>query len=140
MIRGVTPVVPPFIQHVIEQRAGPLAYVPTRAPFGYRYLSYRWDAGPKRLTIRLHDKHYAPSDANRTLAVTVERFGGTLASCGDGNEKSYQVDGNKVWSSGDNLAWRCVRGAQGRIVKILASGGKYPAVGLAIIAASVKRI
>ena len=52
----------------------------------------------------------------------------------------YQVDGNKVWSSGDNLAWRCVKGVNGRIVKILASGGKYPAVGLAIIAASVKRI
>jgi len=140
MIRCVTPLVPPFIQHVIEQKAGSLAYVPTRAPFGYRYLSYSWDAGAKRLTIRLHDKHYAPSNANRTLAVTAERFGGTLASCGDGNEKSYQVDGNKVFSAGVDLAWRCVRGVQGGVVKILAAGRNLPASALAIVASSVKRL
>ena len=50
------------------------------------------------------------------------------------------MDGNKVWSSGGNLAWRCVKGANGRIVKILASGTRQPAVGLAIMASSVKRI
>ena len=50
------------------------------------------------------------------------------------------MDGNKVWSSGDNLAWRCVKGANGRIVKILASGKRLPVVGLAIMASSVKRI
>jgi hypothetical protein len=140
MIRSVTPVVPPFIQHVIEQKAGPLAYIPTRAPFGYRYLSYKWDAAGQRLTIRLHDRHYPVSNANRTVPVTVERFGGTLASCGHGNEKSYQVDGNKVFSAGDNLAWRCVRGAGGRIVKILAAGRNLPASTLAIVASSVRRI
>ena len=140
MILRVPPLIPPFIQHVIEQKAGPLAYVPTRAPFGYRYLSYSWDAGAKRLTIRLHDKHYAPSNANRTLAVTAERFGGTLASCGDGNEKSYQVDGNKVFSAGVDLAWRCVRGVQGGVVKILAAGRNLPASALAIVASSVKRL
>jgi len=140
MITRVTPLVPPFVQHVIEQKAGPLAYVPTRAPFGYRYLSYSWDAGAKRLTIRLHDKHYAPSNANRTLAVTVERFGGTPKSCGDGNEKSYQVDGNKVFSAGVDLAWRCVRGVQGGVVKILAAGRNLPASALAIVASSVKRL
>jgi len=26
---GMTPLVPPFIQHVIQQQAGPLAYIPT---------------------------------------------------------------------------------------------------------------
>jgi len=132
--------VPAFIQHVIQQKAGPLAYIPTRASLGWRYSSYTWNATTKQLTVRIHDQHYKLSNTNHTIAITAEYFGGTLATCGDGNEKSYQVDGNKVWSSADNLAWRCVKGAQGRIVKILASGGKYPAVGLAIIAASVKRI
>jgi len=140
MIRCVTPLVPPFIQHVIEQKAGPLAYMPTRAPFGYRYLSYSWDAAEKRLTVRLHDKHYAASNANRTLAVRVEWSGGTLASCGDGNEKSYQVDGNKVFSAGGTLAWHCVRGAGRRTVKILASGKNLPVSTLAIVASSVKRL
>ena len=135
-----TPVIPLFIQHVIERKAGALAYVPTRAPFGYRYLSYTWDAAGKRLTIRLHDKHYAVSNANRTVAVTVERFGGKPATCGDENEKSYQVDGNKVFSAGGDLAWRCVRGAGGRIVKIAAAGRNLPASALAIVASSVRRL
>jgi hypothetical protein len=140
MITRMTPLVPPFIQHVIAQKAGPLAYVPTRAPFGYRYLSYTWDTRARRLTIRLHDKHYAPSNANRALAVTVERFAGTLSSCGDGNEKSYQVDGNKVFSAGGTLAWRCVKGVHGGVVKILAVGRNLPASALAIVASSVKRL
>jgi hypothetical protein len=140
MIRCVTPVVPPFIQHVIEEKAGALAYVPTRPPFGYRYRSYTWDAAGKRLTIRLHDRHYAVSNANRTVAVTAEWFRGTLAACGNGNEKSYQVDGNKVFSAGGDLAWRCVRGAGGRIVKIAAAGRNLPASALAIVASSVRRI
>jgi hypothetical protein len=137
---AATPLVPPFIQHVIVQRAGTLAYMPTRAPFGYRYLSYKWDAAGKRLTIRLHDKHYAVSNTNRTIAVTVERFGGSLTTCGDGNEQSYQVDGNKVWSAGGTLAWRCVRGFNGGVVKILAAGKNLPAAALAICASSVRRI
>lgn len=136
----MVPVVPPFIQHVIEQKAGDLAYVPTRAPFGYRYRSYTWNPATSRLTIRLHDKHYADSNANRTVAVTIERLGLPIAQCGDGNEKSYQVDGNKVFSSGGTLAWRCVRGAGGRTVKILASGRNLPASALAILASSVKRL
>jgi hypothetical protein len=136
----MTPVVPPFIQNVIEHRAGPLAYVPTRAPFGYRYLSYSWDAKGKRLNVRLHDKHYRPSNTNRTVTVTAQWFKGPLATCGNGNERSYQVGGNKVWSSGDTLAWRCVRGANGRLVKILASGRNLPASTLAIVASSVKRV
>jgi len=136
----MTPLIPPFIQHVIQQKAGPLAYVPTRSPFGYRYLSYGWSPNGRRLTVRLHDRHYRPSNANRTVAVSAEWFNGSLASCGDGNEKSYQVDGNKVWSAGTTLAWRCVRAPNGRIVKILAAGRNLPVSTLAIVASSVKRL
>ena len=133
-------VVPPYIQHVLERRAGPLAYAPTRAPFGYRYLSYSWDSAAKRLTVRLHDKHYAASNANRTVAVTVYWFNGTAVRCGDGNEKSYQVDGNRVFSAGGDVAWRCVRGSNSRLVKIVAAGKNMPASTLAIVASSVKRL
>jgi hypothetical protein len=133
---SMTPLVPPAIQHVIEHKAGPLAYVPTRSPFGYRYLSYSWSNGGKQLTVRLHNRHYAPSNTNRTVVVT----DGSLAACGSGNEKSYQVDGNKVWSAGGDTAWRCVRGAQGRVVKIVATGKNLPASTLAIVASSVKRL
>jgi len=134
------PVVPPFIQHVIEHKAGGLAYVPTRAPFGYRYQSYRWDPATKQLTVRLHDRHYSRSNANRTVAVTAEWLKLPIAKCGDGNEKSYQVDGNRVFSAGGTLVWRCVRGTGGRTVKILVAGRNLPASTLAIVASSVKRL
>jgi hypothetical protein len=136
----VVPVVPVYIQHVIEQRAGALAYAPTRAPFGYRYQSYTWNAKTKQLTVRLHDRHYASSNTSRTVAVTAEPFTGPITRCGDGNEKSYQVDGNRVFSAGGNLAWRCVKGGGGRTVKILAAGAHTPASALAIVASSVKRL
>jgi len=139
-MRTVIPVVPPFVQHVIQVRAGDLAYVPTRAPFGYRYRSYTWNRATKQLTVRLHDRHYASSNKNRTVAVTAEWLNLPLVRCGDGNEKSYQVDGNKVFSAGGTLAWRCVRGAGGRTVKILASGKNLPVSTLAIVASSVKRL
>jgi hypothetical protein len=118
--------VPPFIQHVIERRAGDYAYIPTRAPSAYRYRSYTWNPRTKMLTVRLRDKR------NASIGVTIEPFRG---DCATGNEKSYQVDGNKVFSAGGDLAWRCIRQ-----VKILAAGPKLPASALAITAASVKKL
>ena len=72
--------------------------------------------------------------------MTAEWFGGSLLTCGEGKEQSYQVDGNKVFSAGGDLAWRCVRGAGGRVVKILAAGRNLPASALAIVASSVRRL
>ncbi|MFL5954906.1 MAG: hypothetical protein ACJ76I_12455 [Gaiellaceae bacterium] len=125
---------------MIEHRAGPLAYVPTRAPFGYRYQSYVWNGTTRQLTVRLHDKHYASTNGAHTVAVTAEWLSGPPSRCGSGNEKSYQVDGNRVFSAGGDLAWRCVKGAGGRFVKILAAGRNLPASTLAIVASSVKRL
>jgi hypothetical protein len=136
----VVALVPPYIQHLLELRAGALAYAPTRGPFGYRYQSYTWNAAAKQLTVRLHDRHYKLSNANRGLAVTVRWSGGPFERCRDGNEKSYQVDGNLVFSSGGDIAWRCVRGQNGRSVKIVATGKNLPAAALAIVASSVKRL
>ena len=136
----MAPLVPPYIQHVLQHRAGPLAYMPTRAPFGYRYLSYVWDAGARRLTIRLHDRHYRAANANRTVVVTVQRVTLAPAGCGEGNERSYQVDGNKVWSAGGEIAWRCVVGPGGKTVRISAFGKNLPGAALAIVASSVRRV
>jgi hypothetical protein len=136
---ATAPLVPVFIQHTVQKKAGTLAYIPTRAPFGYRYASYTWNAATRTLTVRVHDRHYKLSNHNRDVAVSVSRFTGALSACGAGNEKSYQVDGNKVFSAGGSLAWRCVRGA-GTNVKIAATGANLPASALAVTAGSVRRI
>ncbi len=136
---GPSPLVPPFIAGLIKARAGALAYAPTRSPFGYRYLSYTWTAKTKILNVRLHDKHYRPGNARHTATFTAEWFGGTLASCAAGKQKTIQYDGNKVyWDAG--VAWRCVRGAGGRNVKLLAASPALPDVALAQIVSSGKRL
>jgi hypothetical protein len=129
------PVVPPFIQQIARAKAGALAYVPTHVPFGYRYSSYRWNG--RVLRIVLADRRF-PVDGRHSLAVTAQRFGGTLAGCGNGREKTLQMGGNKVFWDGD-VAWRCVRGSNGRLVRIEASGPNLPDVALGRVVASGKR-
>jgi hypothetical protein len=129
------PVVPPFIQQLAGAKAGALAYVPTRVPFGYRYSSYRWNG--RVLRIVLADRRFAV-DGRHSLAFTAQRFGGTLESCGNGREKTLQMDGNKVFWDGE-VAWRCVRGSNGRLVRIEASGSNLPDVALGRVVASGKR-
>lgn len=136
---GSSPLVPRFITSVVKAKAGSLAYAPTRSPAGYRYLSYSWSPATRILSIRLHDKHYRAGNARHTAIFTAEWFGGSLASCADGKQKTIQYDGNKVyWDS--RVAWRCVRGAGGRNVKLLASGPTLPDVALAQIVSSGKRL
>ena len=129
------PVVPPFIQKLVRAKAGSLAYVPTRAPFRYRYVGYGWKG--RVLTIRIADRRF-PLDGRHSLAFTARRFGGTLASCGDGREKTLQMGGNKVYWDGE-AAWRCVRGSDGRAVRLAASGPNLPDVALGRVVASGKR-
>jgi hypothetical protein len=138
-VAGPSPLVPPFTQKVIKARAGTLAYVPTRSPFGYRYLDYSWNRATRILNVRLHDKHYRPGNARHTATFTATWFGGSLASCANGRQKTIQYDGNKVyWDNG--VAWRCVRGAGGRNVRLVAAGPTLPDVALAQIVSSGKRL
>ncbi len=132
------PLVPTFIQHLVEQKAGPRAYAPTRAPSGYRYLSYNWDAAAKKLTIRLHDKHYANTNAQHTAVFTATPFAGPLTGCSAGKQKTIQYAGNKVYWDG-TVAWRCVKGTQGN-VRLAATGPALPDVGLALVVSSGKRL
>jgi hypothetical protein len=50
-----------------------------------------------------------------------------------------QLDGNKVYWDGA-VAWRCVRGRDGRNVKLAATGPKLPDTALGIVVASAKRL
>jgi hypothetical protein len=124
------PLVPPFIQAKVEQKAGAQAYVPTRAPFRYSYLSYTWNAPDRILVVRLADRRY-PNRAAHTIFFSVHRLTG---DCATGNQKSYQLDGNKVYSD-STVAWRCLPG-----VKVLASGPNLPTVALGQVVASAKRV
>lgn len=133
-----TPLVPAFVQHLVRAKAGALAYAPTRAPANWRYLAYRWDAPHRTLTIRLHDRHYARSNARRTATFTAAPFAGSLASCAAGRQKTIQYAGNRVYWDG-SIAWRCVRGANGS-VKLAVAGAALPDVGLALIVSSAKRL
>lgn len=132
------PLVPTFIQHLVERRAGALAYAPTRAPADYRYLSYGWNGAAKQLTIRLHDRHYATSNATHTAVFTATPFAGALSTCSAGKQKTIQYAGNKVYWDG-TVAWRCVQGAHGN-VKLAATGAALPDVGLALVVSSAKRL
>ncbi len=132
------PVVPVFIQKVAVQKAGPLAYAPTRLPFRYRYTGYTWRAASHQLSFRFDDRRF-PLNGKHRVWFTSERFAGTLTSCADGKQKTLQLDGNKVYWDG-GVAWRCVRGPDGKLVKLLASGPNLPDVALGIVVASGRRI
>lgn len=132
------PLVPPFVQKLIKAKARTLAYMPTRTPSGYRYRRYRWDAGRRVLLIVLADRRFPP-DGRHSITFTATRFGGTLASCGNGREKTLQMGGNKVYWDRSTV-WRCVRAADGRLVKLAASGPNLPDVALGRVAASAKRV
>ena len=67
--------------------------------------------------------------------------------CRTGMEKSFQLDGNKVyWShrATEQQAWRCVRSPRGVQVRLVASSpqppSQYADVGLGRVVASAKRI
>jgi hypothetical protein len=132
------PVVPVFIQKLVHAKAGSLASVPTRVPFRYRYVRYRWNGTGRVLTITLADRRF-PLDGRHSIAFTAQRFSASLPSCGDTREKTLQMGGNKVYWDGTD-AWRCLRGNDGRLVRITASGPNLPDVALGRVVASAKRI
>lgn len=133
-----TPLVPPYVQKLVRAKAGTLAYVPTRAPFGYLYRRYRWDGARGTLVILLADRRFPP-DGRHSVTFTAQRFGRALSSCGSGRQRTLQMGGNKVYWDGA-LAWRCVRDVNGQIVKLAASGPNLPDVALGRVAASTKRV
>jgi len=129
-------VVPSSVQAQILHKAPALAYVPTRMALGFHYVS--WQKTPANV-IETFD-----SKAGWEIRFIALRQAG---ACATGMERSFQLDGNKVyWShtGAEQQAWRCVTGPSGQQVRLVASSPqpstKFAAVGLGRVAASGKRI
>jgi hypothetical protein len=130
------PVVPRRVQVQIASLAPLLAYAPTREPIGFGFTG--WLKTPATVEITLDNK------AGWEIRFVARRHTG---SCRVGMEKSYQLDGNKVyWShtGAEQQAWRCLTDGRGRQVRLVASSPQPPslfaAVGLGRVVASGKRI
>jgi hypothetical protein len=132
--------VPLVVQHAIKKRTGTLGYVPARVPFGFRFVRWSYSASPRPATRIWFHRRLEPPSWQITFVASKQ-----AGPCPRG-EKSYQVDGNKVWWShtrNEQQAWRCVAGSQGT-VRLTAATTLAPtvfaAVALAQVAAAGHRI
>jgi hypothetical protein len=127
---AATPVVPLFTQHQIAKTVPGLAYVPARLALGWRYE--RWTHnGPLRI--------FFANKAGREIVFVASHFTG---DCRAGKQKSFQLDGVKVWwaqTAANQQAWRCVNGMKLTVESSL-TPHQFADVGLGIIAASGHRI
>jgi hypothetical protein len=132
--------VPLAVQRAIKQRTSTLGYVPARVPFGFRYARWSYTPGA-RPALRIWFQRRGKPAAWQITFVATRQAGG----CPRG-EKSYQVDGNKVWWShtrNEQQAWRCVAGPSGTVRLTAASTlapTTFAAVALAQVAAAGHRI
>jgi hypothetical protein len=129
---AAAPVVPVNSQHALKKKLPALAYVPTRVGFGFRY--YKW-ATSTRPALRIWFRDKAAREI--TFVATFQK-----GACATGKEKSFQLDGNKVyWSHTRNeqQAWRCLV-RNGRTVRLTVATPIPPTtfadVGIGRIAAS----
>jgi DNA-binding LacI/PurR family transcriptional regulator len=127
---AATPVVPVFTQHRIAATVPALAYVPARLAIGWRYE--RWThTGALRI--------FFVNKAGREIVFIASPFSG---NCRAGMEKSFQLDGVKVWwahTSNEQQAWRCVNGR--KLIAATSLGpDRFADSGLGRIAASGHRI
>jgi hypothetical protein len=129
---AAAPVVPVNSQHALKKKLPALAYVPTRVGFGFRY--YKW-ATTTRPALRIWFRDKAAREI--TFVATFHK-----GACATGKEKSFQLDGNKVyWSHTRNeqQAWRCLV-RNGRTVRLTVATPIPPTtfadVGIGRIAAS----
>jgi hypothetical protein len=135
---AATPPVPLHAQRAIEQRAPLYAYVPARVPLGFRY--YRWSFANKPATLRIAFRNKAGWEIVFTASPG--------AACdGSGKDKSFQLDGNKVyWSqtTTGQQAWRCVVGRNHALIRLTASTtvppAKFSDSGLGQVAAAGRRV
>jgi hypothetical protein len=129
---AAAPVVPLHSQQALKEKLPSLAYVPTRVGSGFRY--YRW-ATTTRPSLRIWFR-----DKGRREITFVATF--QHGACAGSKEKSFQLDGNKVyWShtANEQQAWRCVT-RNGRAIRLTVATPipptKFADVGIGRIAAS----
>jgi hypothetical protein len=119
----------------IDKRAGLRNFLPARMLTGFTYASWSYRGGVLRVDFR----NKAGWDAQwRVEPVT--------GACDAGTQKTYQLDGNKIWwaqQGAEQVAWRCVFGQDGKPLRLEAASATPPAKlagsGLGIVAASGKR-
>lgn len=132
------PTVPLHAQQAIKQRTALYAYVPARVPLGFRY--YRWSFTPKPAALRIAFRNKAGWGISFVASVQA-------ACAGAGKEKSFQLDGNKVYWSHTAVAqqaWRCVVGRNHALIRLTASTtvppAKFSDSGLGQVAAAGRRV
>jgi hypothetical protein len=135
---AATSPVPAHSQQAIKQRTALYAYVPARVPLGFRY--YRWSFTPQPPALHIQFRNKAGWEIVLTASPGA-------ACSGAGKEKSFQLDGNKVyWShtATEQRAWRCVVGRNGKPIRLTASTTvpptKFSDTGLGQVAAAGRRI
>jgi hypothetical protein len=133
---AAAPVVPTHSQQALEKKLPALAYVPTRVGFGFRY--YKW-ATTTRPSLRIWFRDKAAREI--TFVATFQK-----GACATGKEKSFQLDGNKVyWShtADEQQAWRCLV-RNGRTIRLTVATPIPPTsfadVGIGRIVASGRRV
>lgn len=137
-VSASAPTVPLGSQQAIKHRTTLYAYLPARVPLGFRY--YRWSFTPKPAGLKILFRNQAGWE----IAFVASPQG---ACAGAGKEKSFQLDGNKVyWShtSSGQQAWRCVLGRNRTLIRLTATTmvppTKFSDSGLGRVAAAGRRI
>jgi hypothetical protein len=114
-VAGVTTVVPVAAQQAASARSPQLAYIPTRAPSGYRYLRWRWDENASALRLWFRNR------AGDELVYTATWQYGACAR------------------TTAHRAARCVSAAGVRI-QLTAAAARVPTAGLARVVASARLV
>jgi len=130
-----TTLVPAFSQHGIKAKHNLLAYVPTKAPSGFRYYKWTYTRKPAAMRVWLRNK------AGWEITFIASPLTGR---CDAGHEKSFQLAGNKVWwshTANEQQAWRCVSSpVNGKPIRLTAATvlppTKFADVGIGQVAAS----
>ena len=81
--------VPPSVERQIAKRAGIESYTPARMMTGFHYD--RWQYVPGELRIWFSNRSHREVEFVVTPRLT--------ADCADGKQKTFQLDGNKVYWS-----------------------------------------
>ena len=110
-------------------------YLPTRMLPGFAYRSWSLKDGTLRVEF-----------ANKAGLVIEWRVEAMSGACDTGKQKSYQLNGNKVWwaqNATEQYSWRCVFDQHGKPLRLGAASSvpaaKLAGSGLGIVAASAKR-
>src|SRR5262245_6808990 len=135
---ATAPVVPLRSQLAIKHRTNLYAFVPTRVGFGFRYYAWKFQPGTQP-TLRIWFRH--KTQRNWEIMFTAAPQKGP---CANGKEKSFQLDGNKVyWShtTEQQQSWRCVSSpVNGKQIRLTAASllppTKFADSGLGRIVAS----